>query len=180
MPRTAKLGWPTDAERPALSARQIDAVNSAFLEKHRVLWRSQLFGNRVCEAYGAIQHFIYHGRRDDYKSRLCDYADLLYLEMVRVAAVSRDKPHSQDSYFTKPLHLIIPSVRTVHITMCGDVCPWLLRMSTKQTQSRPSCASPHRSCKSKSRHGCKLFLWAKPGGGLLQVSSLPPPPCNTS
>lgn len=70
-----------------LGARRIDAVNTAFLREHKIVWRSQLFGHRVCEAYGAIQRFMYQGKGQDYASRLCNYADLLYLEMVRGTTV---------------------------------------------------------------------------------------------
>lgn len=69
--------------RPTVGIRQIDVANTAFLARHKILWRSQLFGHRVCDAYEAIQDFMTRGSQEDLESRLFTYADLLLTEMVR-------------------------------------------------------------------------------------------------
>lgn len=66
----------------SIVASEIEAANAAFLTREIIIWRSQLYGHRVCESYKAIQNFRNKGWREDYSARLCIYAGLLRVEMV--------------------------------------------------------------------------------------------------
>lgn len=74
------------ATRPNISMRQISSANADFLRREQIIWKSQLFGRRVCAAHNAVQAFRQDNRlspQEGFLSRLCVYAELLFMEMVR-------------------------------------------------------------------------------------------------
>lgn len=147
--------------RPTIGVGEIDDANAAFLDSHQILWRSQLFGHRVCAAYGAIRDFIVHEWREEYEDRLCVYADMLLSEMVRNNCLHLNVALTlQDSYCMRLRPPTGPSVGTVSTGKFANNCQRLL-MSARGTGlplSRSFCVVLPWSWKLKSPAGCKRCL----------------------
>lgn len=76
----------TAATPPALISDEVETANAQFLKKHPQLTGPVLCGHRVGAAFEALRAFIASNTasaQPDFEIRLCNYAELLKMEMVR-------------------------------------------------------------------------------------------------
>ncbi|KZV74331.1 hypothetical protein PENSPDRAFT_682118 [Peniophora sp. CONT] len=82
MTRNSALYKPTGATPPIIGLREIHKANTIFLRREKIIWRSQLFGHRVCAAFKAVKEFIAEGSGENFQGRLDIYGTLLFAEMT--------------------------------------------------------------------------------------------------